>query len=145
MVALSAPMPEPRAKFPKSAKAPVADYRVRSGRSEIYVCGFQPLRTGATKTTGKSKNRRGANSTHPDSRHREAPCTESTPSRARLGACSVEFCAGLENSRFSSQPVAEATQILMFYSLDNVSDDRRTLTDAAGLVQQIKGTRPKKE
>jgi hypothetical protein len=43
---------------------------------------------------------------------------------------------GWENSRFSRQPVAEATQILMFYSLDNSSIDRRILADAAEFVQQ---------
>ena len=43
----------------------------------------------------KLQNRRGANSTHPGPRYREAPVTESTPSRARVGACSIGFCDGL--------------------------------------------------
>src|ERR1017187_6388200 len=43
----------------------------------------------------------------------EAPrsaCYTSTPSRALLGAYSVGCVTGLENSRFSGQPVAVATQ-----------------------------------
>jgi hypothetical protein len=56
----------------------------------------------------------------------EAPrsaCYTSTPSRARLGACSVDCVTGLENSRFSGQPAAEATLIVFcnnsgsFYSV----------------------------
>jgi len=35
----------------------------------------------------------------------------STPSRARLGACSVDCVTGLENPRFSGQPAAEAALI----------------------------------
>jgi hypothetical protein len=41
-----------------------------------------------------------------------------------------------ENSRFSGKPVAEATQILIFYSLDNFSADRRRLADATEFVQK---------
>ena len=43
----------------------------------------------AATATETSHQRRGANLTRPDSRHREAPVTRDTPSRARWGACSV--------------------------------------------------------
>jgi len=41
-----------------------------------------------------------------------------------------------ESSRFSDEPVAKATQILMFCSLDNPFADRRMLADAAEFVQK---------
>lgn len=67
-------------------------------------------------------NRRGANLTRPASRHREAPSRENTSSRARLGAALVSFSGAWENSRFSMQPAAKATQIWFLYWLHNLSE-----------------------
>ena len=69
---------------------------------------------------GKSKKERGANSTHPGPRHREAPVTESTPSRARVGACSVGFCNGL--GKFAVFGPARSRSYAKLFWLNN---DRR--------------------
>jgi hypothetical protein len=53
--------------------------------------------------------KRGANSTHPRQRHREAPMQRSESSRALAGAYSTRFLC-IENSRFSDETVAVATQ-----------------------------------
>src|SRR6266849_3769059 len=61
------------------------------------------------RATANHGNKRGANLTRPASRHREAPFREARQA-APDGARARWFSEGLENSRFSMQPVAEATQ-----------------------------------
>src|ERR1700722_15583650 len=62
-----------------------------------------PFRVGSA-----ADRKRGAYSTHPVPRHREAPVTQVRQAAPLSGACSVECVTGLENSRFSGQPVAVA-------------------------------------
>jgi hypothetical protein len=75
----------------------------------------------------------------------EAPrsaCHISTPSRARLGACSVGRVTGLENSRFSDQPVAEATLIVVVFtcSQESASGPARARTIWVVIIGELMAT-----
>ena len=57
-----------------------------------------------------SRTKRGRELNAPCPEAPRSACYTSAPSRALAGACSVGCVTGLENSRFSGQPVAVATQ-----------------------------------
>jgi hypothetical protein len=67
-----------------------------------------PLRETQLQPREISNEEKGADSTRPASRHREAPVKEARQA-APTWARSVGSLTGLENSRFSMQPVAVAT------------------------------------